>query len=320
MPDGTVFPALDGSTPGDNPDSGQIMEGPLPDLFGGGLQEQSGVTREPGPGAIQPFAEAPPASPAQSVDPALADVGDTVRRSGVQSRIDKLTRQKYEAQRAAAAQSDQIAALNFQLSQLNAKFSQLNSPRAPATALPGSSSDPLSGVGADVSARSGNFDEGAIARVIDERLAPLTNQLQSNQRLAALRAAQEQSFQDAAEEWSDLRDSNSEFRREFNQLFDSSPLKTLPDGPMQVAAQVRGILADRRRESQVVSERKRAAGITSSTPAAQPAAAGIDGLPRDVAANYDAAKARMRDGNASIQDEMLVMKVNRFKNQRKVGV
>lgn len=318
MPDGTVFPALDGSTPGDNPETGQFVEGPLPDLFGGGLSEPSGVTREPGPGAIQPFAEAPPASPAQSIDPALADVGDTVRRSGVQSRIDKLTRQKYEAQRAASAQSDQIAALNHQLSQLNARFSQLNSPRAP-TAPQGSSSDPLSGVGAEISPRNGGFDEASIARVIDERLAPLTNQLQSNQRLAALRAAQEQSFQDAAEEWSDLRDSNTEFRKEFNSLFDSSPLRNLPDGPMQVAAQVRGILADRRRESQVVAERKRAAGITSSTPAAQPAAAGVDGLPRDVAESYDKAKARMRDGNASMQDEMLVMKVNRFKNQRKVG-
>jgi len=168
--------------------------------------------------------------------------------------------------------------------------------------------------------RQGGLDEAAIARVIDARLEPLTHQLQSNQRLSALRAAQEESFVQAAEEWPELRRSDSGFRQKFNQLFDNSPLKALPDGPMQVAAQVRGILADERRDSQVVAERKRAAGITSPNPQAVEPAAQVDGLPKDVAVQYEQAKARMRAGAASVQEQMFVVKVNRFKNARKATI
>jgi hypothetical protein len=62
-------------------------------------------------------------------------------------------------------------------------------------------------------------------------------------------AAQEQSFQVAAAEMPELRDARTRAHQIFSELYKSSPLAALDDGPYQIALQVRGIMADEKADS-----------------------------------------------------------------------
>lgn len=61
---------------------------------------------------------------------------------------------------------------------------------------------------------------------------------------AQLAALQEQSFVEAMEEVPELADKRSKAFRYFSEVYEVSPLQKLPDGPYQIALQIKGMLAD----------------------------------------------------------------------------
>lgn len=315
MPNGTVFPTLDGSAPGDTKDIGQdITDVPLEPLF-----EDSSVLSEPGSSQVSDFAPAPTEAAEVDISPTASD-RPAPFKSPVQARIDKLTRRAYERERETITLQNQLAAVTQALEAANARNAQLIAPRPLPQNPSGQSSNPFESQGNQSTVPATNFDEGRIAEILDRRLAPIAETLQARSEAEKLRIAHEQSFQETIREYPELARPDSEFRQHFNEVFDKSPLKALPDAPYQIALQVRGLLSDVRKDRQVTAARKSQAGVSvPSQP--NPEGAGrseVNGLPSDVWQAYTKNKEKLRAGTATQADRMQVLRVNQFLSQRKI--
>ncbi len=316
MPD-SLFPSYDGSTPGDNPETSvDITDIPLEPLFA-----ESSSLSEPGASQVTEFEPPEPVQAAPAAAPgaagAFGQAGNDpgARGSGLQSRIDKLTRARYDSERQNNQLNEQIAALSQGLMAANARIAQLTAPRP----APGSSSGLFDTVGSQPGITPPAFDEARIGDLMDRRLQPVVQMFQDQAQGQNLRMEQERSFNEAAREYPDLARADSEMRQVFNKLFDGSPLKGMPDAPYQVALQSRGLLADVRRERQATVTRKTAAGVqVPHTPdPARASAQSADGVPAGEMALRKTNLEKMRNGTATQAERMQVLRVNQFLLHRK---
>lgn len=305
----SLFPALDGSTPGDNPEKVQSLEGlgPLPDL------EESQTVSEPGSSQILPIDSLPSVAEPPAGAPVQTSPGDG--RSRLQDRINRLVGQRHEQNRENQVLQAQIAALTEQLSIANQRSAGLIAPRSPASPAPGSSSDPFGGSQSQQTPARG-FDESALDEALNRRLQPVLESIEGQRRVAEIRTAHEAAFEEAAREFPELRRQDSAFRQRFNELYDRSPLRQLPDAPYQIALQVRGLLADERAASRIVEGRKAVSGVQVPTQP-QDTRSEVNGVPIAEYRKYEEAKQAMRMGTATVQQRMHVQRVGAFLQMRK---
>lgn len=302
MPNDTFYPALDGSSPGDNKEVVQDL-GDTPLLEPLFPQSEYGVS----PSQIEGFDPAAP--PAESAPPA-----EPPRRKSVQERIDRLTKRNHEAKNSNDVLSQQLAALAQQNQML---FSQLMQSRAPQGAPASAPTDPYGSADPGLQS-SGTVDiRRQIADAVRGEVAPISQSLRDLHTGNAIRQAHEQSFVEAAGDYPELRDARSEFRKVFNDLYDAAPvqIKQLPDAPMHFALQARGILADAKTSETTKTAQKRAANIHVPTPTAtDEPTAGL--IPKSVESAAAAAKQRLRDGISTHEDYVLLRRLSQFRQHR----
>lgn len=83
-----------------------------------------------------------------------------------------------------------------------------------------------------------------------------------------MQSAQEAAFARAAQQVPGLNDPQSQVHQTFLKVWNRSPLRHLPDGPVHVALQVQGLLASEAAASEQLTQRKRQASPTSPAPTA----------------------------------------------------
>lgn len=307
MPNDTLFPSIDGASPGDNKETVMSLDDTpiLEPLF-----PQSDVGSAPS--QVQDFDPATVEAVDAPVAPAPAE---PTRRKSVQDRIDRLTKRNHEVKSQNDALAQQLAALAQQNQML---FAQLVNQRAPVGAPAAApSADPFAG-GETGAAQTPALDlRRQIAEAVRGEVAPISESLRNIHQSNAIRQAHEQSFSEAAEDYPELRDNSSEFRRVFNDLYDGAPaeVKRLPNAPMHLALQARGILADARRAEQTTTAKKRAATVHVPTPTAtDEPTEGV--IPKSIENAAEAARKRFRDGTNTAEDYALLRKLSQFKQLR----
>ncbi len=275
----------------------------------------------------------PPSPDAQRVaTDDLGTRGQPPRRRSAQERIAGLVRQNHK-------QADENQELRTMIGRLNDQVNQLlNQPRAAAPqpssliqTAPNLAADPLAGLlGSGVaSASSAPLAPAAappaqpalsaldVARIVDSAIEARDQRQRADQaRAASFFSEQEASFQRAAEELPALRDGRTQARQLFNQLFNASPLRQLPNGPEHVAMQVRGLLADEAPRQPAAPQARQAVNI-ATIPAASPvdfSGAERGGLERELAAAYDQMKSG--DTSAALHKKINIIKMRLRDTQR----
>jgi len=305
MPNDTQFPALDGSSPGESKEVVQNLEDTplLEPLF---PRSEFGISPSQIEG-FEPEAEVEPTAPTAP--------SEAPRRKSVQDRIDRLTKRNHEAKNQNDVQGQQLAALAQQNQLLFAQLMQLRAPQG--APVPASPADPF-GTAEPGQPRPAGVDiRQQIADAVRGEVAPISQSIRDLHTGNAIRQAHEASFVEAAEDYPELRDARSEFRKVFNDLYDAAPgqVKALPNAPMHFALQARGILADAKRDTGVKVAQKRAATVHVPTPTAtDEPTAGV--IPKSVETAAAAAKQRLRDGISTHEDYVLLRRLSQFRQQR----
>lgn len=265
-PSGTVFPSFsEGGPPGDQ----------IP------AQDISGVPLEPLISPDDPLA-AGTGSSLSSVPEGAAEAGDapeqiaggdipapTQRKPRTAAdRIAQLTKQYRHEQRARGDTEARLEETLNILRQQGEELKQLRSggarPRAAAEAA-----DALGlGGGAVEGQAAPQLTVDSIGGILERKFEEFeARRAQRDHEIRQMQASHEEAFKEAAHEMPELLDTRSQARAYFDELYRTSPLKTLPDGPYQIALQVRGLLADESRRA-AAPERKLQAGVVvpSGTP------------------------------------------------------
>jgi hypothetical protein len=226
-------------------------------------------------------------------------------RRTAKERISQLTQR---ARSAEGQNEDLVAEIRRLQSQIKAQESKMSEPmRRPYTSdTPG-----LYGSGESTPA-GGSIDVGSIRQIIKEELTPLREEREAERNAGRLRSAHDESLMAAAEEFPELENPRSEFSQAFRQVWASSPLKSHPDGPLHVAYQVRGILADERAQSTEGEARKRAANVVRSGP--EPGIPMPSSSGRNKMKLYNEALTKMRSGQATNDDYVILRKLQRDQN------
>jgi hypothetical protein len=258
-----------------------------------------------------------PADPVQHVlDGAAApegsqDLGVAAgrQRRTAQDRINQLTGRYRAAQEENGALTEQIGRLAQIVEQQNLQIQNIsrgvgNSPPQASLGIPGAvdaldSPSPVPVVNTPQS--TGPLD---VASIVSQAIASYDSKQRTAQAATdKLRNAHEQAFSAACEEFPELADGRTLARRTFNELFFNSPLRQLPDGPYQVALQVRGILADETRRAPSapttpVDVRKRQASVVvpQSSPTDAPVAS-----QQQLSKQYTDLMTRVRNGDSSFE-------------------
>lgn len=265
---GTIFPSLDGSSPGEVPAAGDITGVVLNDLIQGDDPVSEIATGGTLP-AISPAAEPAAAEPVQvaggEIQPPAAR-----RKRTAEDRIAQLVRKYHDERENSSALETQLARLAEIVEKQNEQLTALRNPSTPRPPA-ASSSDP-SGLGvlegAAAPAQGTPVSANDIAAVVSKAIESY-DQRRSRQeaQIAQLRASHEQSFDEACEEMPELRDARTRAHQTFMALYRQSPIRNLPDAPYQIALQVKGILADEARASgPAVEARKRQASVVTPSP------------------------------------------------------
>jgi len=184
----------------------------------------------------------------------------------VQARIDQLTRQKHDAERATAAQQQRIDALTQQVSELTNAVTQsrrqTGEPADDLSSLLGTSRKPKESASP---APSPEDLAGLVQSSVQEALAPLVQEREEAAKAQELFSEQQRSFQEASQFVPEIATQGSQHQQLFDQIWNSNPeLQKSPNGPGLVVSAVAGILGESVRESKVQDSRKQAA--SSSAP------------------------------------------------------
>lgn len=265
MPDAPLFPALDGSSPGEAPRTQDITGTVLPasnEPNGRPALGGSSLSMVPEHLQSRPAADAP-AIPEVEVG---VDGGPPGARRGrsAQDRIATLTKNWRQEQEGNAQLNNQLAQVLSLVQNQAAELSNLKSNRASAPANSGSS--PF-GAGSEAANSNAPISLDAIHGVVREAIGSYDRELRQAQvGQLKLQQAHENSFSDAVVEFPELGDQRTSARQTFNKLFANSPLRALPDAPYQIALQVRGILADEARTASAKADQKRLASPMAPSP------------------------------------------------------
>jgi TolA-binding protein len=249
---GTMFPSLyAGGTPGDQAAGEDITGQILPDLT-------PQADRAPGTGSS--LSVVPGAAPDDPTRQAAAQQAANIQGQAptdrkprsAQERIAQLTRRFRQAEDQNSNLSGQIQEL-LQISRTQSQeLAALRQGRAPKA--PEADADPT---GSAAASASGPITLDAVRNVVREVVTNYDSERRAqDSHVQQMVASHEASFKEAALDLPELMDVRSRARQVFDEVYRSSPLKQLPDGPYQIALQVRGILADEQYRGQVAEARK----------------------------------------------------------------
>lgn len=281
-------------------DAGQIGNAVMPPSIAHS-QELSSARLE---GADAPTAQEAERVAIENLGPAPA-AGRRPRTAA--ERINQLVRQNHEKDNTVNELRAQMAELRNLVSTLPQQFAARAAPQAAPAPAP-QAQDPLGALLNGGAAQppappalpvTPSLDALGVARVVTQVLNDRDQQQRAViDQAASLRATHEESFARACEDLPALRDGRTQARQLFNQLFDRSPLKALPNGPEHVALQVRGLLADEPRRQPAPEARQQA---SLATPAAAPTVDIATGaqrsvVERELAKSYE----EMRNGEAGV--------------------
>lgn len=268
---GTLFPTLDGTTPGDLTDKPQDISGQvLPDLRDDPpSQIASGDSLSMIPGD-RPGLDTPEGEPVAGGE--IEAPAERRGRRSASDRIAQLTKKYRQEQDARTGLEVQLSTLMGKLEE-QAQMIQKLSVRSPsASGKSANTADDPSGLGVLEGDAPQPAPASDIAAVVTKAIEAYDARKQRQvQEQESLKSAHVASFQEAAEEFPELNDSRTRAHKLFMQLYNTSPLRVLPDAPYQLALQVRGILADEaanpRANPAALEARKRQASIVPSRPA-----------------------------------------------------
>lgn len=255
---GTVFPGFDG-TPGDQIPAEDISGQPLEPLMSPddplAAGTGSSLPSAPGGGA------GADAGDARSQTIAGGEVPAPAQRKArtANDRIAQLTKRYRDEQRARGDIEGRLEEAIGILRAQGEELTRLRSGRAPSKA--NEAADALGLAGVPDGQGSPGFTLESLSGVIERKFEEFeARRSQRDNEIRQLQASQEMAFKEATEEMPELLDPRSPARQYFDELYRTSPLKTLPDGPYQIALQVRGLLADEVRHTPA-PERKVQAGV-----------------------------------------------------------
>jgi hypothetical protein len=263
---GPIFPSLDGNTPGEQDTGTDISDQPLTPLSAPDMPDAAGTGSAV---SSVPGVEGQQAPDDQTV--AGADISAPAARKPrtAQDRIAQLTRryrQEQDARTDLQAQLDELLRVaQSQQQEIAAIRAGRQAPAPRKQANEAADALGLAGAGEPVDVP---ITLDAVKNVVREVLGShVAEERQRTSAVEQMRQAHMTSFKEAVEEMPELADERSQARQVFDELYRTSPISKLPDGPYQLALQVRGILADDARRGQVASpERKRQASVVSPSP------------------------------------------------------
>jgi hypothetical protein len=104
--------------------------------------------------------------------------------------------------------------------------------------------------------------QNIVEQAVQKAFAPMQATEQQRAREAALRAQQQEAFNEAARGSPNFANPDTEEGAAFADLWNKHPgLRNLPDGPIIAIEAVKGILSDARRAGKVQADRKHAASV-----------------------------------------------------------
>lgn len=305
MPEGTLFPALDGDDPG---------EVELPDVMGedrrptetdwtlpeSRTQINSGATGRQLldiPGADPSAIEQPDPTPAVPiVEGQDAPTQSTRSKRSAEERINQLTA-RWRREEARASESDQRIAYLTTVIEKQTQALQALQHRPSGSVEASTPADPLLEAATPPLQRGTGHTQVDIEGAIQRALEPIVQRVDAQSKTSQLRTLHELSFARAVEEYPELAQGNSAARQAFNAMYGTHPLTNLEDGPEQIALLVRGVMASTRSDAQRTANQKRAASVQTPQPSATDHAPA--GQSRAVQSTYDRAAAERKAGNTS---------------------
>lgn len=265
-----------------------------------------GISSTPAAALNDPSPSGGDAPEREAVDDLGTNAPGGRRRRTVQDRIDTLTRRYHTAEEEKSILSQQLRQLADVVNQQQHMLQSMRSsaPSAPAPAQP-SAGDATFGSLLATGEEQPKPSAGTaapmpdISRIVEEAIGRYDQKRrQETAEYTQLRNSHEVSFAQAVEEFPELADQRTAFRRTFNNVFDKSPLRVLPDGPYQIALQVRGILADEAGRAARKTEQKRQATVIVPTPSTTDTP---DTSRVAIQKEFDKAAAAIRGGDSSYE-------------------
>lgn len=247
---GTIFPALDRSSPGDGgQQSADITSNPLEPMVSDDPAIKEAIQFSPG---ATPSGDAllPMGEPVQ-VAGAEIDAPQKRKPRTYQDRINRLTRNYRGAQEKNVELEGQIGDLTQAIIQLQNKNSAPAQQPVPAPAGDAASvfASPGESGGTETPPAAGRAGQpmltaDEIAGIVRREIHSYDQEVvQRNSAVSDLVKKQEESYAEAVEEFPELNDPKSAAQRTFREVYATSPLRELPDAPYQIALQVKGILS-----------------------------------------------------------------------------
>ncbi len=274
----TLFPALSGNSPGDNPDQGQSLDDnpvlpPLsprenfPDASDVSVAQAEPVFAQQGETEDSGVQTAPAGGAPIEGQPAGA------RKRGAEARIAQLTARYRTTQNENDQLAQELHRIREQLATMQVSVSPPQGQRPHGNTAP-PVPDFLSPADPTGPAPSGRgVDLGAIEAAIVRHVKPLADRITQTDAAFQRQSAHQQSWGSAVADFPELAQPG-EANALFNELYRTHPLRELPDGPEQIAVMVRGILSESRREQAQATHRKIGAAV--HIPSVSP----TDALPR----------------------------------------
>lgn len=300
-----VFESLDGPEPGSEPMVDNITDTPLqrglPPLEGyPDTQLGQQVGHVPGAGGEPGYPDVPEGydRPYGSEEPQP----DAARRNRIpaRQRIAQLTQRYRQSENQNSELLAQIQDLQKKINMQEARMNQAS--RTPPAQEGYGASEP------------GSFDPNVIRQIVEEVVSPIREEMTSNRTQSQLRQSQDMSLAQAVRELPELGRPDSEAAEVFRELWASSPLRSHPDGPLHVAFQVKGVLAEERASEPEQEARKRAAQVIRPGP--MPGVPAPSGAGREKQKLYDEAMKRVREGSATDDDYITARKIQRDRDRR----
>lgn len=283
MPEDTLFPSLYGGSPGEAEVSQDITDQVLPPLsppndpITDPLKDYPLADASVDVSTISPVPQydvpgQPPADgPAVAVVDGKPRPAQEPRRRSMKDRISSLIGQRNAEREGRGLAEQQLEAMTDALLKQGEKLDQfVRSGRAPAQPPVVSQKDPITGEPvAPVLGHAEVITPDTISKIVAQEITNYDQRLRTaNDANARLQRVQEESYEAAVEDIPALADPNSAAAKTFTQVWNRSPLRSLEDGPYQVALQVAGLIAEDQAANQNLTSRKRQASINNPQPTA----------------------------------------------------
>ena len=302
-----LFPALDGSSPGDEPASEDITGVPLkplnegaewPDSFATGSGIAS-VTKEG-------LGEEPLAAEDQRFEEDTRERQEKKNRRSARERIAQITRRYRQEQDRAELLKEELSKRDQRIEALERRLS--SHPMVRPSTLSESPYAQAAASGEGVEAPAMDVAQ-IVSQEVRRAIEPIVRHQEESERRQMLEREQQQSYMEALKELPELADPNSAESVAFREIWEGTRLKNDPEGPYYVALMVKGAFAEERQTRPAREARKRAASVVTSGPAPTPTETALPR--RSMARLVDAGLERMRRGDDTADTYIAVRKAMR---------